>query len=405
MHQQDRKMAESSSLRLLVVCTSHRVFGAEVICLSLLDELKARGHCIHAMVSQWTDGDFQRRLDKLGIGYNVAPLGFLSKTLRWQPMVWTANCVIRLPILWWRYWRVARTFQPDVVLLTTPRQGFLLYPLLDSAQTYIHVQYGAPPDKHGRASWRVLNRKLRRWISCSKFIAGQLKDVGIPAEKIAVVTSGILNEREFSRIPCIPTGPRVVVGIAGQVGAWKGHLELIQAAELLRKQGLEFSIKIFGSGPAEFQKKLRAEIMNRGLSSTVEWMGYQANKQKIFPTMDICAVPSRFEDPYPTVAMEAAGFGLPVVATRRGGLPEIVIDGSTGFLVNPEDPADLSEKLGRLIRDPELRSRLGNAAQAHAWQFFTQAEMAASFVKVFTASPSNHGANSLGAVFPSHDHD
>ena len=84
------------------------------------------------------------------------------------------------------------------------------------------------------------------------------------------------------------------------------------------------------------------------------------------------------------VAIEAAAAGLPIVATRRGSLPEIVRDGETGLLVNPYDPDDLAQKLLRLINDPGLRERLGTAAQTQVWRSFTQKRMVNEFESLCT---------------------
>lgn len=83
------------------------------------------------------------------------------------------------------------------------------------------------------------------------------------------------------------------------------------------------------------------------------------------------------------VAAEAAHFGVPVVATRRGGLPEIVQDGQTGYLVDAESPHQLASKLRALIEDKALRQRMGDAARQHALQEFTQARMAEQVEAIF----------------------
>lgn len=86
------------------------------------------------------------------------------------------------------------------------------------------------------------------------------------------------------------------------------------------------------------------------------------------------------------VAAEAACFGVPVVASRRGGLPEIVRDDVTGFLVNAEAPRELAEKLRLLIEDAALRERMGRAARLHAAQHFTQERMAEQMEAVFVGA-------------------
>src|SRR6266478_5283385 len=113
-------------MRILTVCTSWRVFGAEVMSLNLLEAFKGRGHEQQAVTSIWTDGDFSRRLSALGIGETKLPLGALSVSLSWRPMLWTAEMLARIPWVWLAWTKLLREFRPDVVVLTNPKQALLL---------------------------------------------------------------------------------------------------------------------------------------------------------------------------------------------------------------------------------------------------------------------------------------
>ena len=94
-------------------------------------------------------------------------------------------------------------------------------------------------------------------------------------------------------------------------------------------------------------------------------------------------MPSRFDEPFGLVALEAANHGLPVVAARRGGLPEIVVDGETGFLIDPENPADLAEKLGELASNRERASKMGENGQRRVLREFSEARMVAAYENLF----------------------
>ena len=97
------------------------------------------------------------------------------------------------------------------------------------------------------------------------------------------------------------------------------------------------------------------------------------------------AIPSRFEEPFGLVAAEAGWVGLPVVVTRRGGLPEIVVDGETGFLIESARPDQLAERLRRLIESPHLRRTMGEAAKRRAQEKFTMNSMVIGHERVLTA--------------------
>src|SRR5437588_5470038 len=147
-------------MRILTVCTSTKVFGAEVITLKLLEGFARAGHEQLAVTSIWTDGDFNRRLANIGVPERRLPFGAFSKLLRLQPMWWTANTVVRLPWLWigWM-WTVGR-FKPDVVLFTSSRLALPVYPWLRRQPSFLieHSYIEATPTR--RRMYRLLARKL-----------------------------------------------------------------------------------------------------------------------------------------------------------------------------------------------------------------------------------------------------
>ena len=373
-------------MRLLFVCTSHSVFGAEILTLSLMRELRERGHELMAVVSlrKWSDGDFHQRLEAMGVPYVELPLGVVSKALRFQSMVWTLNCLIRQPITWWRYTRLTRRFSPDAIILTSPRHGILLWPLLDPRRTLLYVHSIFEETAWARRVCRWLDRRLAGYVAVSDFIGRNVAATGVSPEKIAVVKNGLLDDRA-----CRVKDPQaarlaqpVCIGIVGQIGPWKGHDDLVEAAALLLGSGVDLRVRVFGTGEAGYVEQLKSEIARRGMSDRFEWMGFERDPAKIYRAFDICAMPSRFEEPFGLVAVEAGAAGLPVVATRQGGLPEIVVDGESGFLVAPECPTELAERLGRLLSDPELRRSMGERGRERVWSRFTRGEMADAFEQV-----------------------
>ena len=89
-----------------------------------------------------------------------------------------------------------------------------------------------------------------------------------------------------------------------------------------------------------------------------------------YASIDIVVVPSRHEDPAPNVNIEAMASGVPVVATRVGGTPELIVDGQTGLLVDKHSPEQIAECILRLASDPILRSRLGRAGKERVREMF-----------------------------------
>ncbi len=330
---------------------------------------------------KWSNADFHQRLERMGIRSVELPLGVVSKSLRLKYVIWTLNCLIRQPITWWRYTLLERHFSPDVVVLTSLRQAILLWPLVDRRHTLLYLHSAFQRTAWTRRLCRWLDRRMTGYIAVSDYIAGNAISVGLPPKKTAVVKNGPLDEtgQRATKPPADEPRKPQAIGIVGQIGAWKGHEDLVQAAELLMREGGDFRVRIFGSGDSGYTEQLKSEIRRRGLNERFEWMGFVRDVKSLYRAIDICVVPSRSEEPFGLVAVEAGAAGLPVVATQCGGLPEIVVDGKSGFLVPPRSPKALAHRLGQLLTDAALCRRMGEHACARVWSLFTRAQMATAF--------------------------
>ena len=91
----------------------------------------------------------------------------------------------------------------------------------------------------------------------------------------------------------------------------------------------------------------------------VEWQGFVKDIRDIYAGLQVVCVPTRTEEPFATSALEAGLFGVPVIVTRKGGFPEIVQDGHSGYIVDAENPSAIAEKLAILIKNPSLAAQLG----------------------------------------------
>ncbi len=139
----------------------------------------------------------------------------------------------------------------------------------------------------------------------------------------------------------------------------KGLRTLIDACGLLHDRGLPFEVEIAGEFQSrEFELNLKQRIMDLGIEAQVRFLGVVSGHAKIsaFRRADVFCFPTFYEsETFPTVLLEAMSFGLPVVATRWRGIPEIVSDGDTGLLVDPRNPLSVADALAQLHANPQQR--------------------------------------------------
>jgi glycosyltransferase involved in cell wall biosynthesis len=160
----------------------------------------------------------------------------------------------------------------------------------------------------------------------------------------------------------------------------KGQRELLQALARLPQARLVLAGRDLERGGA-FQDELERESERLGVRERVEF-GFYEDVPALLDTLDVVALPSWTEG-LPLVLLEAMARGRPVVATPVGGTPELVTDGQTGLLVPPRDPEALAAALRRVLDDPDLARRLGEAARARVAERFTAAEQERRMLEIY----------------------
>jgi glycosyltransferase involved in cell wall biosynthesis len=135
-------------------------------------------------------------------------------------------------------------------------------------------------------------------------------------------------------------------------------------------------------GRGEGEGPLREKARALGVEDRVVFAGFRKEIERFYRTMDVSVLTSLSEGLSLTL-LESMGHGLPVVVTRVGGNPEVVIDGETGFLVPPRDASLFAERVVRLLRDPDLRERMGRAGRARVESHFTLRDAARRYVTIY----------------------
>ncbi|MFL6028863.1 MAG: glycosyltransferase family 4 protein [Gaiellaceae bacterium] len=221
-------------------------------------------------------------------------------------------------------------------------------------------------------------RMLERWlasrttalIAVSPQVRDDLVALGIaPRERFAVVRLGIelgerVGPREDGRVESrryLGIAPdQFAVGWIGRMTAVKRTDDVLIAFKGLREDGVDAVLCMVGDGPDRPHLERRAHDL--GIVRDTLFLGYQEEVAPFYAAFDALVLPSSNEGT-PVSAIEALAAGRPVVATRVGGVPDVVVEGEDGFLVEPGATDDLAARLAQLARDPQLRERMGRAGR------------------------------------------
>lgn len=183
----------------------------------------------------------------------------------------------------------------------------------------------------------------------------------------------------------LPVDCRPVFLAAGRLVDIKGFEHLVQAARLLKGAGQSVTLAIAGEGP--LRQSLETQIRQCGLEADVRLIGHVDDMDSLYRSVDGFVL-SSLSEAMPYTVLEAMAYGLPVIATSVGGVPELLVEGTTGFLVPPGDSAKLAQTIQMLSLDRELRVQLGLAGRRRVTSDFCIHEMVSRTVRVFTDSAS-----------------
>ena len=234
-------------------------------------------------------------------------------------------------------------------------------------------------------------------VGCSEAVVRPFRADGIAPVRLRVVYNGVDTERLSAGDA---RGLRASLGVADDaflvVGAGalvrlKGFDTVIRALGILGAQRVDAHLAIVGEGPE--REALMALSREIGVESRVHFLGDRSDVGAILrDAADVVAVASHIES-FGLVAAEAGAAGRAVVATRVGGMPEVIQDTTTGLLVPPGDPVAFAAALGRLARDPGLRTAMGRAGSAHVQESFTAQRAARSFETLYAELDSRPKAD------------
>ncbi len=173
---------------------------------------------------------------------------------------------------------------------------------------------------------------------------------------------------------------RPVIGCIGRLSPEKGHRELIAAAGILAAQGMDFSLVFAGDGPE--RPHLEATARAAGLCGRIRFLGHVARVEDLYAELDMLVLPSRREG-MPNVILEAMQYGLPIVATRVGAIPEMITDHVSGLLVPAGDHSALARAMGAFLKDVNRARTFGRRARESLYPRFSPERRLARFEELY----------------------
>ena len=207
---------------------------------------------------------------------------------------------------------------------------------------------------------------------------------GIPARRVTTLYNGIdlaALRAGAARTPA-PANGVPWVGSIGRITPLKGHAVVIDAAARLLERGVDARFVIAGAPAQEAPEhlhELRERVERLGIAERVDLISPFGDLAELLSRLDVLVHASVLPDSLPTTVIESMALGKPVVATELGGVPELVRDAETGYLVPPNDPGRMADAIGALIDSPERRATVGRAAYAEATARFDVQAFADAF--------------------------
>lgn len=339
--------------RILLLVTLAETGGAQTYVSTLVPALVGR---YVVTVAAYGAGPLQTTVTQAGAAF--VPLRHVRRPMSaWRDLLGLLELVV-----------LVRRARPHIVHANSSKAGVLgrVAAWIAGAPVRIFTVHGwAFNASSGPRSlvYRWAERLVRRITTATICVSETERRAGLAAgtcdeRRTVVIRNGIdVTARPVARPETSP--PRIVA--VGRLQAPKDVLCLVRALAKLEQRS--FSVLVVGDGPD--RPAIEAEVQRLALTRVVHLAGRRDDVAEILAASQVFVLSTRSEG-LPFSVLEAMAAGLPVVASRVGGLPEVVVEGETGVLVTPDAPGELAAAIAQLLDDPALRGRLGSAGRALA---------------------------------------
>lgn len=270
--------------------------------------------------------------------------------------------------------RILTRMRPDVLQVNSSRDswiGCLAARTVSPRPSIVRIRHISTPLNRNAATQLMYRRLVDMVIVTGGESSGRalVERDGLRPDRVASFPIGI-DTGYFTPGPPdadlraelgLPPGQRLV-GLISFLRSYKGHEYFVDAAALVSAARKDATFLIVGQGPEE--AAIRRRIESAGVAQSVRMLGYRDDLLNVFRSLNLFVIPSVEGDTIPQALMQALAMQLPVVSTTVGSIPDVVLEGETGFVVPPRDAKSLADRIVTLLDDPALRSRMGIKGRA-----------------------------------------
>jgi glycosyltransferase involved in cell wall biosynthesis len=355
------------------VLASPELGGGELMALHLAQFLRERTQDSEVWIPG--DGPAQRKAKALGLPTSLYPVNRLTSPSRVKTLAGNV-CA----------WRQLQPHRSDLIHVHSPLHYRALWPALKLSRATCVVHVHLEPGE--RALQWAFQKPPDLIITCARFleplVRGQLPERYQRRQRIVAVSNAIDTQRFFpgdraaaKRRVGAPWNRPLALMLAN-VAPHKGQETAIQATAALQSVGLDLTLWLAGlerGGESHYTRRLRALCRDLGVADRVDFLGHRDDTADLLRAADVLLLPSTHEG-LPLCVLEAQATKVPVLAAPSGGIPEVIVDGVTGFLIPASDAATYAQRISCLLRHPALYHRMTEQAYTrilieHSWQGYT----------------------------------